>query len=609
MFSDTMRVDATFHLPDLAKRTENVLAAAALLTLAALPVLELVLRALFGTGLPGTSGYVQNLTLWVGYLGAMLASREGRHLHLSTGGLGLPPRLQRHITVAVAAVSATVGAGLFWASLQFVWLERESAQLLGGWLPIWFAEAILPIGFAVITLRFAAQAGGWSERAVVCLVVAAAAALGSLLPALAAQLVWPALVVLVVAAVFQAPIFVLVGGAALILFFAAEVPLAAISVANYRIVVSPLIPTIPLFTLAGYLLAEGGARRRLIRLFRALCGWLPGGQVIAATLLCAFFTSFTGASGVVILALGGLLLPVLVKNGYPERFSVGLLTATGSIGLLFPPSIAVILYASIAAVPIPDLFLAGLIPGLIMVTAVGLYGVREGLRARVPRAAFDAREALAALWDSKWELMVPAIVLYGVFGGFTTLTEAAALVVVYVLLVEVAIHRDLDLFHDVPGIVVNCATLIGGVFVILGAAFGLANYFVDAQIPNIAVDWVKENVESRLLFLLALNVFLLVVGCLLDIFSAIVVVVPLILPISQVFGIHPAHLGIIFLANLELGYITPPVGLNLFLAAYRFDRPMLEVCKGALPFLFVLLSVVLLITYVPELTIIGAGGD
>jgi tripartite ATP-independent transporter DctM subunit len=262
-----------------------------------------------------------------------------------------------------------------------------------------------------------------------------------------------------------------------------------------------------------------------------------------------------------------------------------------------------------AAVPIPDLFLAGLIPGLIMVTAIGLYGVREGLRARVPRAAFDTREALAALWDSKWELMVPAIVLYGVFGGITTLTEAAALVVVYVLLVEVAIHRDLDLFHDVPGIVVNCATLIGGVFVILGAAFGLANYFVDAQIPNIAVDWVKENVESRLLFLLALNVFLLVVGCLLDIFSAIVVVVPLILPISQVFGIHPAHLGIIFLANLELGYITPPVGLNLFLAAYRFDKPMLEVCKGALPFLFVLLSVVLLITYVPELTIIGAGGD
>ncbi len=600
------RIPASGLAPRLARRAEDVLAGTALLAMAALPVLELALRTLFGTGLPGTSGYVQNLTLWVGYLGAMVAAREGRHLHLSTGALGLPSRLRHGVRVAVATVTVLVGVGLLWASLQFVWVERESAEQIGGWLPIWVAEAVLPVSFAVIALRFVAQAGGWAQRAVVLLAVASAVAIGVHLPSLASHLVWPALVALAAAAVFQAPIFVVIAGVTLVLFFAEGVPLAAISVASYRIVVSPLIPTIPLFTLAGYLLAEGGARHRLIRLFRALCGWLPGGQAIAATLLCAFFTAFTGASGVVILALGGLLLPVLLHSGYPERFSVGLLTATGSIGLLFPPSIAVILYATMAYVPIPDLFLAGLIPGLVMVAAVCLFGVRQGVRTKVPRAPFEPREALAALWQSKWELLLPAIVLYSVFGGLTTLTEAAALVVVYVLVIEGVVHRDLDFLEDVPRIVVRCATLIGGVFVILGAAFGLANYFVDAQIPSLAAEWVREHVDSRILFLLALNVFLLVVGCLMDIFSAIVVVVPLLLPISQVFGIHPAHLGIIFLANLELGYITPPVGLNLFLAAYRFDKRLFEVCQGALPFLFVLLSVVLLITYVPELTIIGA---
>ncbi len=585
-----------------ARRTEDTLTVLALLLMGILPVLELTLRTFLQTGIPGTSGYVQNLTLWVGFLGAMIASREKRHLSLSTG-MVLPPRLQRVAPMVAATISTTVASGLVWASLQFVHVEMESPANIGGWLPIWTVESILPISFAIITLRFVVQAGGWKERALAALGVPAAAVIGFLLETYAPQLVWPAMAGLIASAVLGAPIFVILGGAALLLFFGEGVPVAAIPVETYRIVVSPSIPTIPLFTLTGYLLAEGGASQRLVRLFRALFGWMPGGLAIVTTLVCAFFTTFTGASGVTILALGGLLLPVLLKNSYPERFSVGLLTATGSIGLLFPPSLAVILYGVVAHVPIPDLFKAGLVPGLLMVAAVCLFGVREGIRAKTPRPPFNTREAAAALWESKWEVLLPVVALVGIFGGFATLIEAAAMTVVYALMTETVIHRELHVTRDLPRVLIKCVTLIGGVFVILGVAMGLTNYLVDAEVPMQAAAWVRTHIDSRIVFLLFLNIFLLIVGCLMDIFSAIVVVVPLILPISQVFGIHPLHLGMIFLANLELGYLTPPVGMNLFLASYRFDTPLVHVYRTAIPFLLLLLFVVLLITYVPALTI------
>ena len=594
------------RLTDFGRRAEDGLAVASLLAMGVLPVLEIVLRTVFRTGLPGTTGYVMNLTLWVGFVGAMIAAREGRHLQLSTQGLGLPLAWRARLAVAVSLIKVAVGAGLTWASLDFVLSDMASSERIGGWLPVWLMEAVLPVSFAVMTLRFILEAGGWAARAIAALGLALAA-LGLLAAPYAADLVWPLIAVLIVAALLQAPIFVALGGITLLLFFAAEVPVAAVPVASYRIVTSPLIPTIPLFTLAGYLLAAGGAQARLVRLFRALFGWLPGGQVVVATLLCAFFTTFTGASGVVILAMGGLLLPVLLKNGYPERFSIGLLTATGSIGLLFPPSIAVILYATMADVPITDLFLAGLVPGLLMVTAICLLGFRQALKAGVPQPRFDRREAAGALWSAKFELLLPVVLFTGIFGGYATLTEIAAELVVYVLLVECVLTRGLHPLRDVPGVVVQCVTLLGGVFVILGVAFGLASYFVDAEVPARVTEWVEANVDSRFVFLLALNLFLLLVGCIMDIFSAIVVVAPLLLPIAQAFDVHPVHLGIIFLANLELGYITPPVGMNLFLAAYRFEKPVVEVCRSALPFLFVLLAAVLLITYVPALTLFAVG--
>jgi tripartite ATP-independent transporter DctM subunit len=370
----------------------------------------------------------------------------------------------------------------------------------------------------------------------------------------------------------------------------------------YRLVVSPTLPTIPLFTLAGYLLAESGAPSRLIRLFRALFGWLPGGTAVVAALICAFFTTFTGGSGVTILALGGLLLPALLEDRYPERFSLGLLTASGSLGLLFPPCLPVILFGIVAATPIDRLFLGGLAPGLLLVGLVAVWGVCEALRRGAGRLPFDWREAAAAVRAAKWELGLPALVLLGLFGGFATLVETAALAALYALVVEAVVHRDLRLGRDAPRVMVECVTLVGGVLIILAVALGFTSYLVDADVPARGAAWVREAIHSRWLFLLALNCFLLVVGCLMDIFSAIVVVAPLVTPMGAAFGVDPVHLGIIFLANLELGYLTPPVGMNLFLASYRFGRPLSEVVRAVVPPLLLLGAGVLLITYLPALS-------
>ena len=587
-----------------ARRTENGLAATALALMALLPAIEPALRSLFAIGIPGTTGYVENLTLWVAYLGAMVASREGRHLDLSSGMLALSDRFKPAAKRFVAFLSTAVAAGLFWASFQFVRSEVTEPLRIGGWLPIAAAEAILPIAFAAMTVRFMLDAGGWHARALAALGLPAIAATGFLLQPYAHQLIWPGVLLLAAAVLLGAPIFIALGGMALLFFFAEGVPIAAIPVETYRVVASPSLPTIPLFTLAGYLLAESGASLRLVRLFRAWFGWLPGGAAIAATLVCAFFSTFTGASGVTILALGGLLLPVLLKNGYAENFALGLVTSTGSIGLLFPPSLAVILYGVVAHISIRDLFIAGIGPGLLMVTAICAYGVFKGVRSGVARSRFNGREALGAVWDAKWEILVPAVALFGIFGGFSTLTEAAAVTVVYVFVVESVIHRDLSLTRDLPRVLVKSATLVGGVFVILGVAMGLTNYLVDADIPAQAALWAKTHVDSPIIFLVTLNLFLLVVGCL-DGFSAIIIAVPLVQPISAAFGIHPIHLAMIFLVNLELGYLMPPLGMNLFLASYRFERSLAAITRSAMPFVALLLAVLLIVTYWPAL-IIGA---
>jgi tripartite ATP-independent transporter DctM subunit len=408
-----------------------------------------------------------------------------------------------------------------------------------------------------------------------------------------------------VTAVFGAPIFALLAGIAIFATLVAGNPPVVLLVKAYEeLTTSTGLAAIPLFTLAGFLLAEGKSSERLLRLFRAWFGWAPGGTAVAAATLCAFFTLFTGGSGVTILVLGGLLLPALTGNGYRERFSIGLLTASGSLGLLFPLSLPLMLYGIVAqTASIEDLFIGGLLPGLMMLGLLSALGVREGLVTSAGRTPFSLHEAMSALWEAKWEVLLPVFVLGAFLGGIATLVESAPLAALYTLIVQRFIHRDLPTWKDVLRVMSDCVALVGSVLVILAVAAGLTNYLVNAQVPTHLIEWTQAHVHSKVVFLLGLNVFLLVVGTLMDIFSAIVVVVPLIVPLADVFGINPVHLGIIFVANLELGFLHPPLGLNLLLASIRFKKPVLEVTWATLPMLGILAIGVLLITYWPGLTL------
>ncbi len=588
---------------DLFRWGENSLAGLTLLLMAGLPVVEIVLRVLFNTGIPASSTYVQNLTLWVGFSGAVLAARDDGHLTFFLGRDLFPQGTHNYCVALIAMVSTTVAASLSWAALDFVRADMQSPVVVAGWLPTWAVEAILPASFAVIALHFATKPETALTRLFAFLGIPVAAGIGLFLPMHSPEFLWIALFILFLAAVLGTPIFIILGGGTLLLFQVEGTTAAAIPVEAYRLVVSPSIPAIPLFTLAGYILAEGGASRRLVRVFRAWFGWLPGGLAVVVTMLCAFLTTFTGASGVTILAVGGLLLPVLIESGYRKSFSIGLLTSTGSVGLLFPPSLAVILYGVMAHVSILDLFKAGILPGLLLVTAVCVLGIREAWSKTGPRVPFSMGEGMSALWEAKWELITPVLVLGSLFGGYGTLIETAAITAVYTMVVEVFIHRELDIRRDFPAVLIKCLTLIGGVFAILGVAMGLANYLVDAEVPMRAANWFQTHIESKFVFLLALNLFLILVGCVLDIFSAITIVVPLIQPISQVFGIDPLHLGMIFLLNMQLGYLTPPVGLDLFFASYRFRVPLAQVFRYTFPFFLAMLIVLLLVTYVPWLSL------
>jgi C4-dicarboxylate transporter DctM subunit len=606
-------------------RVEDAVLVGLLLAMAFIPVIDMAGRAWFDFGIKGGSDYLQHLTLWIGFLGAMLTTRMRSHLKIATAVTLLPVRGRRAVEVAVSFACACVCAGLFGASLQLViaeapalpaaaarfipgfiksWLEWSlfeggSQQLVAGVAPIWVAEAAMPFGFAVMAVRFILQSSRRpAVRGLVALSLPFTALLAMYGSSQAAQWVAPGLVALVAATLCGAPIFILLGGAALMLFWGEGVTVAAIPTESYRIVASPIFPTIPLFTLAGFILSEGHASERLVALFRSWFGWIPGGLAVAATLLCAFFTTFTGASGVTILALGGLLLPVLLTSGFNEKFSVGLITATGSIGLLLPPSLVVILYGVIAHVPITDMFLAGLVPGNLMVLPICALCYWHGRRSGAGRAPFVWRTALCALWVAKWEVAMPVLVLVLLFGGFCTLIQTAALLVVYALFVETVIYRDQS-FSEIFAMLRRCVVMVGAVLIILGVAMGLTSYLVDAQVPLRAAEWAESRVHAQWVFLLALNGALLLVGCLMDIYSALVVVVPIILPMAAQFGVDPVHLGIIFLANLQLGYLTPPVGMNLFLASLRFDRPLAKVSRYALPFLGIMAVVVLLITFVP----------
>jgi C4-dicarboxylate transporter DctM subunit len=397
---------------------------------------------------------------------------------------------------------------------------------------------------------------------------------------------------------FGVPIFVVIAGLTLYLFFSSQIDISAIIIEMHRMATTPVLVAIPLFTFAGYLLSESGAPRRIIRLSNAVLGWMPGGLSVIALITCAVFTALTGATGLTIIALGGILLPAMKKGHYPEVFSLGLLTTSGTLGLLFPPSLPLIIYAIVAKVRIDQLFIAGILPGFLLVVLLAVFCVYKSVREDVPKTKFEVNELLKAIRDIIWELPLPLVVLGGIYSGYFAVSEAAATTAVYVLLVEMLVYRDVRL-QELPAIMKKSMVLVGGVLIILGAAMGLTNYLVDAEIPMRLLDFIKAHIESRILFLVVLNLFLLAVGCTMGIFSALVVVVPLLAPIAKAYGIDPVHLGIIFLANLEIGASIPPLGINLFIASMRFEKPILRLYIASLPFIAILLLALAIITYQP----------
>jgi C4-dicarboxylate transporter DctM subunit len=573
-----------------------------------LPLIEATGRPLGGFHIPGSAAYVQQLTLWLAFVGGLAATSQGKHLTLSTAEFfdeGLARRLARLLAFSVAA--AAVGV-LAYASAQIVIANRIEAKVLPIGLPEWVSETVMPIALGAMALQFAWQASDrWWGRATAVLAIVTAFALGLIPPEIAGRL-WPLVLVILGAALLGAPVFVAMGGIALLLFFRDETPVAAVSAEVYRLIASPTLPAIPLLTAAGYVLAESGAAHRLVRFFRAVFGWMPGGLAVMVAAVCAVFTTFTGGSGVTIIALGGLVYPMLRNDGYSESFSLGLVTASGSLGLLFPPSLPVILYSVVAStssqtVAAEDLYLAGLLPGLLLVILTAAYGIVIGRRVERERIPFTWREAAASAWGAKWELLLPVFIVALFISGFASMVETAAAALAYAVIVECFIARDIDVLWSLPEVLFKAAALVGAVLILLSVAMGLTSYFVDAMIPDQLLSWVRAHIHSPVIFLLALNVLLLVLGSVLEIYSAIIILAPLIAPMGVAYGVDPIHLGVIFLANLELGFLFPPVGLNLFLSSSRFNKPLVSLYRHVVPFLIILGIGVLLITYTDAMSL------
>ena len=646
--------DSTAPPASRAARVEDGAVIVALVLLAIIPTAQVIVRLLFDAALTAAAGYVRHLVVWAACLTGIVATRERQHLSLSAGLPKLPAPYDRWAAVAATTITVAVTTGIA-VSAASLTLVAFGAYERVGMFPKRAVLAILPIGFGLMALRLVLAAArpqeeGRSGRAETAagvlgiglgvilstqplanLIVSVSWEIGTGLPAAIEtalldladtvngamrSLRLPLLILMIVSAGAGVPIFAVLGGIAL-LMFASNGVLETVPDEAYVMLIGVHVPALPLFALSGFLLSESGAGQRLVRLCTAVFSRYRGGLIIAATLICAYFTTFTGASGVTILAVGGLLAALLAENGFRKDLSTGLLTASGSIGLLFPPSLPIIMYGVVSGNNIKAMFAGGVGPGILLVFALIAFTLvrarmaRRSTRAPVPSdvppasggpdAPVPLREVGRALRHAGWEVALPVIILGLLFGGLTNLVETAAIAVVYLLVVQMLIHRDLS-FRDLPRLFAKAAPIIGGILVILGVAKALSFAIVDAQVPQALVQWFSDHVRSPYVFLILLNLALLVAGCLMDIFSAIVVLVPLLTPIAESYDIDPVHLGIIFLANLELGYLTPPVGLNLFLASYRFEIPLAKLYRTTLPFLAILLVSVLVITYVPPLT-------
>ena len=569
-----------------------------------LPFIETVTRLLNISNIPASQVLVQHFTLWIAFLGAILAARENSLLALTR-----KPLFGKSSTPSIGEFIGKVTTFLVLVALAFGSIELLKIEIIDSinvapMIPRWFALLIMPLGFSIMAILIFIKSYKQLSYKILFFLFLLVLSNSIFTEIIAENLPIRILgtLIIIIALVNGAPIFIGLGGIAVLFFWYDFTPIAAIPAEAYRIVVSPTLPTIPLFTFAGYLLAESNTSERLVKVFREVFGWIPGGTPVVIVFLCGFFSALTGGSGVTILALGGLLVPLLMKEGYSKSFSIGLITVSGAIGLLFPPSLPVIIYGVTAGISIKSIFLAGLIPGLLLIFLISSWAIIQGKSQKIVRRKFNLNRSLSICWQTKEELILPLLILFGIFGGYSTLVETASITVLYILFIEIIVLKDLKLC-DISKIVKECSSLIGGVLIILGVAMGLTSYLIDAQIPIMLLENAVELIQSKFLFLLLLNIFLLFVGCMMDIFSAIIVIVPLVAPLGLHFGVDPVHLAIIIIANLELGFLTPPVGMNLFLAAYRFKEDMPTIYRSTLPFFAVKFIVVMLITYVPFLTL------
>ena len=591
----------------LLSKAENFLCYVCFAIIVSFPVFQILSRFIGFFSIPASQEIVQHMTLWIAFIGAVLAARSNRLLAIVREPIFNKSSEFRISHFLVHMCSVGVVFVLAISYLKMIQIGIEYPEFIAPFITVWFAQSIIPIGLLLIWYHMIMTSS--SRLNYRLLLVLGSFFMTTILyywqfPFSNEMLLITKVLGVIGLVAFGLPIFIVLAALS-ILFFLSEPTewatnfdlMSTISDSAYRIVVSPTLVAIPIFTLAGYILAESNISKRLLNFFKASLGWLPGSTVLIVVLLCAFFTALTGGSGVTILALGAILYPILIEDGYSEIFSLGLITTAGSLGLLFPPSLPAIIYSVTAGINPIELFKSGLIPGLFLLFIIVCYGIYHKPKTQ-KKVQFNIKDLRQSFLDAKWEVAIPILIIYGLFSGLATLVECAALLVWYVLFVEVYIYRDIQ-FKDIPKIIIDCATLVGGVLIILGFAMGFTGYLVDAQVPLKILQFVKTSIDSPIVFLLALNILLLIAGCIMDIFSAIIVIVPLIAPLAIYFGIDPIHLGIIFIANLELGYITPPVGMNLFLASYRFKKDMPTIYTATMPYFFIRLIGVLIITYIP----------
>ncbi|MCF8208971.1 MAG: TRAP transporter large permease subunit [Rhodoferax sp.] len=571
-----------------------------------IPLIEILVRPMAGSGIENAPAVVQHLGLAMAMFGSVAALRHG---HLSTFGSGLAfatyPRLQAWSQHYGKLFAALVCGILSIASWRLVDSERGVAAGLAYGIPVWWFQATMPIGFLLLGVQLGTREfGGRLPTLLAGLLPVAAGMVAAWQLDGVALPVWPLVVALVMALLCGAPIFSVLGALALALFWQDALPLASIPLSHYQITVNPSLPALPLFTLAGLVFARTGAARRLGAVFVALFGGGATGTVVASAVLCSAFTAFTGGSGVTILALGGLLLPLLRNAGFPERRGISLVTSASALGVLLAPSVPLIMYAIIARVPINTMFLAGLIPAVIMVAfllVLGGYlkrqGAMPGVTVQAPSTTATT-DLKAALWDAKWEILAPVVAISALVSGLATPTESAAIAAAYAILTQVLAHHELG-WRKLAGTLSDCTQIIGGVMLILGMALGLTNFLVDAGIPDAAIEWVQAVIPNKWVFLLVLNVFLFFAGALMEIFAAIVVLVPLLLPVALSYGIDPVHFGIIFLANMELGFLCPPAGMNIYFASAMFKKSVRYVAGSVLPALLAIFLGTLTISLLP----------